>query len=214
MLMQVVASQVHTSSAAVEDLLSDAGMQRAVQRQVEQWLRLLQEVRDHGNVALACSHEGLPRPTYYRVWRQFRTGGIPGLSKAARRSIERSAGFRHQVDEIVIALSRANPTWGRHRVSKTLRGHGRDISARQVWCVWKRHGLLDRSSLVDDAANTVTSAAISFPVEASCTAPHALSAATLSLPTLPTIVAPSTDAVRSSMLSSGTVLSLVHASAL
>jgi len=143
--MQNVAPETFTSE--IQDLLSDAGMQAAVQRQVEQWLRLLQRVREHGNVALACAEEHLPRPTYYRVWRQFRAAGIPGLSKAARRSIERSARFRAQVDEEVLRLSRENPRWGRHRVSKVLRTGGKDVSARQVWCVWKRHNLLNRSEL-------------------------------------------------------------------
>lgn len=148
-IMQHVALDT-TSSSVVEDLLSDAGMQNAVQRQVEQWIRLLQHVRDHGNVALACATEGLPRPTYYRVWRQFKLGGIPGLSRAARRSIERSPGFRAQVDAAVVDLSRSNPTWGRHRLSKALQSQGKDISARQVWCVWKRQGMLDRSELIEN----------------------------------------------------------------
>src|SRR5690606_32939001 len=63
----------------------------------------------------------------------------------------RSPGFREQVDAAVVELSRANPTWGRHRLSKALQGQGKDISARQVWCVWKRQGMLDRSNLIENA---------------------------------------------------------------
>lgn len=210
--MQNVALVASTTSS-VEDLLSDAGMQLAVQRQVEQWLRLLQRVRDHGNVALACAAEGLPRPTYYRVWRQFRAGAIPGLSKAARRSIERSAGFRDQVDQVVLALSRANPTWGRHRVSKFLRAQGKDISARQVWCVWKRHHMLDRSSLIEPTAPSV----IVEPAAAAAATPtyRAVAAPLLSAPhcAMPG-VASAADSLRAVLHPSQPVLALVQASVL
>lgn len=210
--MQNVALVASTTST-VEDLLSDAGMQLAVQRQVEQWLRLLQRVRDHGNVALACAAEGLPRPTYYRVWRQFRAGAIPGLSKAARRSIERSAGFREQVDRVVLALSRANPTWGRHRVSKYLRSQGKDISARQVWCVWKRHQMLDRSSLIE--ASEAASAPAQAPAPAvAAPAPRSIPAPLLPAAhcAMPPVV--SAEALRSVLHPSQPVLALVQASAL
>lgn len=156
-----VATPECSRAAALEEVLLRAdGISSAVTEQVMQWKKLLATVRETGSVAIASETLGVPRATFYRVWRQHRSGGDAALVEAARRSVERSPSFRNQVDALVLRVSDQFPAWGRQRISKHLAEAGYDVSPRQVWCVWKRYDRLcpDRRIGSERERTAVTSA--------------------------------------------------------
>jgi hypothetical protein len=116
--------------------------EREVRRRLALWLAVLKRARELQDVRSACAELGLHRTSFYRIWKLHRRGGVDALLPAVRRSVARDPEFRELVQAEVLSLTAAHPNWGRQRIASTMRDNGWEVSARWVWNIWQRHGLL------------------------------------------------------------------------
>lgn len=73
-----------------------------------------------GNVDLACQTAHVSRRLFY-VWKpRFLAGGYPALEQFASRAPKRTRRSAPEVEQQVIALRQAHPTWGKARLAAEL----------------------------------------------------------------------------------------------
>jgi transposase len=85
---------------------------------------------------------GFSRGTYYRLKERFAARGEAGLHEIDRHGRVPKNRLDQSVEETIVELALAHPTWGRRRFVGLLAERGIHISASGIRLVWKRRGLL------------------------------------------------------------------------
>ena len=101
--------------------------------------------RERANMSELCRYFGIARRTGYRWLRRYQAAGSVGLLERSRRPLRSPAQTAPEVEQAILALRQAHPTWGGRKLAARLRalGHTDVPAASTVTAVLRRHGLLD-----------------------------------------------------------------------
>jgi len=117
--------------------------ERSVVMLREEFVRLADEAGC--NVSELCRRYGITRRTGYRWLRRYQAEGPAGLVDRSRRPAASPRRLSAALEELVVALRLAHPTWGGRKLARRLRDLSQpDVpAASTVTAVLRRHGLLD-----------------------------------------------------------------------
>lgn len=93
------------------------------------------------NVSEACKVMGYSRDTFYRVKKAYDEGGLTALQDKSRKKPNLKNRVDERIEQQVLDIALAEPTWGQKRVSDELRQEEVFISPAGVRGIWLRHGL-------------------------------------------------------------------------
>lgn len=116
-----------------------------VSQSTKRKLSLLQLAEELGNVSKACQIMGYHRDTFYEVQKAFKVGGVSALVEE-RRGPKSPHPNRvpEDVEQAILELCLAKPTYGSQRIANELRLQGVNVSPSGVRGVWLRHELETR----------------------------------------------------------------------
>ena len=113
---------------------------------------MLLEMADFGkNVSAVCRYMGISRKTYYQIKKAYDEGGVEALSPKLRRSPNLKNRVQEHVEEAVLKLSQENPTFGKKKISRILKGQGIQISPNTVRAVWDRNEMVSVEDRMPDS---------------------------------------------------------------
>jgi len=94
-----------------------------------------------GNVSEACRRFGVPRSSYYQYRKRYRESGLAGLRNRPSVHKTHPMATPRAVEQNLVELSFAHPSWGCVRLAGQLRDSGVLISSPTVQKILSRHGL-------------------------------------------------------------------------
>jgi transposase InsO family protein len=110
--------------------------------------------REGANVRELCRRFGISPQTGYKWLRRYRAEGPAGLAERSRRPHRSPARTAAAVEERVVAVRDAHPTWGGRKLRRRLQDQGvADApAASTVTAILARHGRLDPAEAAKHAA--------------------------------------------------------------
>jgi len=116
-------------------------MTTKAQADIRRKLKVLNHVKETGNVSKACRYFGISRETYYKWKRDYESKGEPGLINSKPCPQNPKIRIPADIEEKILYL-RKTYHLGQLRISWYLkRYHDIKVSATGVWCVLKRNGV-------------------------------------------------------------------------
>ena len=105
-------------------------------------LGLLELGKQLGNISQACRTLGYSRQSYYDYRDRVENGGAEALAEVSRRKPNMANRFPPEVEEAIVRMTLAHPTWGQQRVAhELLLQDDIRVSSGGVRCVWLRRDL-------------------------------------------------------------------------
>lgn len=97
------------------------------------------------NMRTLCQRFGISRQTGYKWVRRYRQEGLAGLTERSRRPRTSPGQTSRDLEDAVLALRAAHPTWGGRKLRARLQALGHDPvpAASTITAILARHGWLD-----------------------------------------------------------------------
>ncbi len=101
-------------------------------------------VKEGANVSELARRFGVSRPTAYKWIKRYRESGREGLSDRSRRPLTSPNRSSERIEQMVLDVRRAHPTWGSRLIHGFLRAQGAsDLpSPSTVHAILVRHGCI------------------------------------------------------------------------
>ena len=116
-------------------------MTTKAQSDIRRKLKVLNYVKENGNVSKACRFFGISRETYYKWKRDYEAKGESALINSKPCPQNPKLRIAADIEQQILHLRRTYYL-GQQRISWYLmRYHGIKVSPAGVWCVLKRNGL-------------------------------------------------------------------------
>jgi transposase len=109
-------------------------------------LQLIELVKRDNNISRACKRVGFSRDTYYRIARQFETGGIEALRDPRKGKPNLRNRLDSSVQRAIIDALQTLPHFGARRIAAHLKSLGIEVSATGVRNVKLRMHLGDSNA--------------------------------------------------------------------
>jgi hypothetical protein len=104
-------------------------------------LGVLKLAQTLGNVSQACKEMGLSRDRFDRFWDLYEQGGEAALQEISRKKAVLKNRVYPVIEKAVCECARAQPSYGRHRVSHERCKQGIFVSGAGVRSIWLRPDL-------------------------------------------------------------------------
>jgi len=104
--------------------------------------------RKQQSLAALCREFGISRQTGHLWWKRFQQDGLAGVREHSRRPRRSPTQVRAEIAEAVVALRRARPDWGAHKLQQLLE---RDHPHLPKVALSTVHRILERAGLIEDA---------------------------------------------------------------
>ena len=104
--------------------------------------------RKQQSLAALCREFGISRQTGYVWLKRFQQDGLAGVKEHSRRPQRSPRQVHGEVVEAVLALRRARPDWGAHKLQQLLQREHPHLPKVALSTV---HRILERGGLIDDA---------------------------------------------------------------
>ncbi len=126
-----------------------AGLGRELSREALNRLAWFDFHRTHGeNVALTCRHFGISRQTFYNWRRRFDRFYLASLESGSHRPLHpRKPSWTPKMAQLVLALRRRYPRWGKDKLVVLLAHQGWHLSTSMVGRIL--HDLRVRGQLIE-----------------------------------------------------------------
>jgi len=116
-------------------------MSREADHDIRRKTKVLEHVKQSGNVSHTCRKYGVSRDTFYRWKRQLATGGTQALVNSKPCPENPTLRVSKDIEEKILYVRREFGL-GQLRISWYLQRHyGLKVSSSGVFCVLKRHGM-------------------------------------------------------------------------
>lgn len=104
---------------------------------------------DTANIRLLCRRFGISAMTAYKWIQRFQHGGEAALEDRSRRPHTSPRKIPSPLEDAIVAERQHHPAWGGRKIHHRLlmRGYRTVPSASTITAVFRRHGLLDTSSV-------------------------------------------------------------------
>jgi putative transposase len=112
---------------------------------MDERLRFVARLLDGEKMAELCRSFGISRKTGYKIFERYKELGLDGLTDRSRRPYRQANQLPLQVEKLIVALKKEQPTWGAPKIRERLKGRYPDVHTPAVSTV---HAVLDRHDLV------------------------------------------------------------------
>jgi len=69
-----------------------------------------------------CRSFGISRKTGYKIFERYKEAGLDGLTDRSRRPYRQANQLPLQVEKLIVALKKEQPTWGAPKIRERLKG--------------------------------------------------------------------------------------------
>ena len=138
-----IADEIADQAILNPDLCLTNGAEGSRLTSTEQRNKLFEVWSESGSVIKACQEAGVSRSTFYYWRKRFLEGGYDALAEVRSHAPENPRRIAPEIAKEVVELKRANPTWGKRRISRHIEGkHGwRMVSPNTVRRVLMDEGM-------------------------------------------------------------------------
>jgi molybdenum-dependent DNA-binding transcriptional regulator ModE len=112
-----------------------------VHERIRRRARLLELVKEIGNISEACRQIGVSRATFYYYQRLKAANGEEALFQNRHRKPNLKNRVPEDVERSVVAYAFENPSHGQQRACEELCRRGICVSPTGIRSIWKRHEL-------------------------------------------------------------------------
>jgi len=112
---------------------------------VDERLRFVARLQEGEKMAVLCREFDISRKTGHKIFNRYKDCGLEGLTDRSRRPYRQANRLPFQVENLILELKKAHPTWGAPKIREKIKRRHLQITLPAISTV---HAVLDRHGLV------------------------------------------------------------------
>jgi putative transposase len=108
--------------------------------------RFVARLMEGEKMAVLCREFDISRKTGYKIFNRYKDSGLEGLTDRSRRPYRQGCQLPVQIEQLILQVKRAHPSWGAPKIREKIRRKFSDIhlpAISTVHAVLHRHGLVN-----------------------------------------------------------------------
>jgi putative transposase len=113
---------------------------------MDEKLRFVARLMEGEKMAVLCREFDISRKTGYKIFNRYKDSGLEGLTDRSRRPYRQGCQLPVQIEQLILQVKRAHPSWGAPKIREKIRRKFSDIhlpAISTVHAVLHRHGLVN-----------------------------------------------------------------------
>ena len=112
---------------------------------MDERLRFVARLQEGEKMAVLCREFDISRKTGHKIFNRYKDCGLEGLTDRSRRPYRQANRLPFQVENLILELKKAHPTWGAPKIREKIKRRHLQITLPAISTV---HAVLDRHGLV------------------------------------------------------------------